>query len=504
LCRAAANRRLMRGLGNTLLRNRPPVPVNYLYSYRIGIDELKAGAALVFIATSISSIVVLSFMQFYILLPVFLLISYGTSTWFHDSISRQFEKEKTMISYQVPLILQEIALASAGSGSIFDLVLLVAKGNHGIVSDAFARIAKRIGNGEEPERLVSKYANSQPCESLRRYLMDALAVNLEWSDLKKVLRERKGEAEYEYQRYTMQVESRVLLIVGLGTFWPIIFSVAVLVNSLSNDLLSMIIIAMVFTVLLLVLQRQLMKPVRRTEILGSQGNLDKTKGLTNHTAKQELQELMVVLSLIGESLHREKLSPEAALRTASETYSGWLSPILREAMCRVLYDGETFNDAWLSLRDRFSSDQCRQIISMLPQMLEKTAEEAGERLVEVVSYIKENQVLIEERENIITAQRFKAKLLSLFSSAALGLIGALSPLFAMISTRRLSIPAFGLSILSHDTMLPTIVLLSMTVINTLNAMKTVGVEKPIPYTFFCTSVFLVVFATSIHLISGLA
>lgn len=480
------------------------MPSSYLRKYGIEKQELKAGAALIFVAASITSIFVASLLLFYILFPICILTSYGISTWFYDSIPRKFEKEKVVISYQVPLILQEIVLASAGSGSIFDLVILVAKGNHGIVSKAFARIAKHISNGEQPEKLVRRYANSQPCESLRRYLVDAIAANLDWIELKKVLRERKGEAEYEYQRYTMQVESRVLLIVGLGTFWPIIFSVAVLVNSMSNNLLSMIIVATLFIVLLLILQNQLMKPIRRTEILGAQGDTRRRKGSLDHTAKQELQELMVVLSLIGESLHREGFSPEAALRETGEAYSGWLSPILKDAVSKILYNGETFDVAWLQLRDKFTSNQCRQIISMLPQMLEKTAEEAGERLVEVVSYIKENQVLIEERENVITAQRFKAKLLSLFSSAALGLIGALSPLFSMISNRGLIIPSFRLLTLSPDTMIPTIVLLLMTVMNTFNAMKTVGVDRPIIYTCFCSSVFLAVFAASIHLIGGLA
>jgi hypothetical protein len=333
--------------------------------------------------------------------------------------------------------------------------------------------------------------------------LDALSVDLDWSELKKVLKERKGEAEFEYQRYTMQVESRVLIIVGLGTFWPIIFSVAVFVNSLSNNLLSMIIMALLFVVLLLILQKQLMKAVRRTEILGEQRNVQGMNGLLGHKAKEEMQELMVVLSLIGELLYRERVSPESALRVASETYDGWLSPLILETAQKILYNGETFNDAWLWLRNKFSSDQCRQIIGMLPRMIERTAEEAGERLIEVVSYVKENQVLIEERENVLSAQRFKAKLLTLFSSAALGLIGAISPLFAVISTRQFSTPAFGFSVLTHDTMILTIVLLLMTTINTFNAMKTVGVEKPLVYTCFCTSVFLTAFAISIHLMSGL-
>jgi hypothetical protein len=504
LCRNTANRKLLQGIGNRVFRDKPFTPSSYLQDHGINKEELKTGAALIFIATSISSILVASLFLFYILIPICLLTSYGISTWFYDSISRKIEKEKLVISYQVPLILQEIVLASAGSGSIFDLVILIAKGNHGIVSKAFARIAKHVSNGEEPEKLVKRYANSQPCESLRRYLVDAIAANLEWSELKKVLRERKGEAEYEYQKYTMQVESRVLLIVGLGTFWPIIFSVAVLVSSMSNNLVSLIIIASLFIVLLLLLQNLLMKPIRRTEILGAQGDAHRKKGLLNHTPKQELQELMVVLSLIGESLHRERVSPEAALRAAGEAYDGWLRPILKDIISKILYNGETFDVAWLSLGEKFTSSQCRQIIGMLPQMLEKTAEEAGERLIEVVSYIKENQVLIEERENVITAQRFKAKLLSLFSSAALGLIGALSPLFSLISTRGPDTSSFGLPTFGHDMMIPTVVLMLMTVINTFNAMKTVGAEKPILYTVFSCSVFLTVFTTSIHLIGGLA
>jgi uncharacterized membrane protein len=273
---------------------------------------------------------------------------------------------------------------------------------------------------------------------------------------------------------------------------------------MSNNPLTMIIVAALFIFLLLLLQRQLMKPLRRAEILGAQEKTPRKKGLFGHTAKQELHELMIVLNLFGESLHREGSSPEAALRITSQTYGGWLSPVLKDITCRILYDGETFEVAWLSLADKFSSDQCRQIIRMLPPMLEQTAEEAGERLVEVVSYMKENQALIEERENVIAAQRFKAKLLSLFSSAALGLIGALSPLFTIISARQPSIPTFGLSILNHDTMLPIVVLLLMTVINTYNAMRTVGVDKPIWYTCLCTSIFLVVLTASIRLMSGFA
>nr|MDO8134802.1 hypothetical protein [Candidatus Njordarchaeum guaymaensis] len=171
---------------------------------------------------------------------------------------------------------------------------------------------------------------------------------------------------------------------------------------------------------------------------------------------------------------------------------------------RISYNGETFNDAWQWFKSNFANIQCRQIIGILPQMIEKTAEEAGERLIEIVSYVKENMALIEERENIFAAQRFKAKLLSLFSSAALGLVAALSPLFTIVSAQHMSFIGSGSLTSTNDIIVTTIVLLSMTALNTLNAMKTVSAEKPALYALLSVSIFMTVFILSLQSIKGLA
>jgi hypothetical protein len=135
-------------------------------------------------------------------------------------------------------------------------------------------------------------------------------------------------------------------------------------------------------------------------------------------------------------------------------------------------------------------------------MIEKTAEVAGERMIEVAFYIKENQTLIEERESVLVAQRFKAKLLSVFSSAALGLVGALSPLFMLVGTRQFNLAMFPSSIWAGDTIVAVVVLLLMTITNTFNVTKAVGMERPVIYVFSSVSVFLVVFILSVRLISG--
>lgn len=467
-------------------------------------EDVSAGAALIFLVTFIISFALLLYIVGFLSLFISLLLGYGVSAWFCDSIPRRIEKEKLVISYQVSIILQEIVLASAGSGSIFDLITLLVKGKHPIVSKAFAKITRRVSNGDEPEKLIRKYANLQPCETLRRYLLDAVSLDLDWTELKKVLSKRRGEAEHEYQRYTLQVESRVLLIIGLGTFWPIIFSIAAFVNGLWHNVPVMLLIALLFLFLIALLQKLLMKPIRNVEILGGPGHAYDTRGLFNHTAKEELQETMTILPLLGEFLCREKVSPESAVNSVSQIYSGWLSPLLTEVARRISYNGETFNDAWQWFKSNFANIQCRQIIGILPQMIEKTAEEAGERLIEIVSYVKENMALIEERENIFAAQRFKAKLLSLFSSAALGLVAALSPLFTIVSAQHMSFIGSGSLTSTNDIIVTTIVLLSMTALNTLNAMKTVSAEKPALYALLSVSIFMTVFILSLQSIKGLA
>ncbi|WXG43042.1 MAG: hypothetical protein WED04_03100 [Promethearchaeati archaeon SRVP18_Atabeyarchaeia-1] len=502
ICKTATNHRVARALGGRLLKGKTSITTRHCHRYGLIPQDVAAGSALVFLISFAASASLLFYLVGYLSLLIGLLVAYSIASWFLNWIPRELEREKLTISYETPLILQEIILASAGSESIFDLAKMVVMGKHPIVSKAFSRIVEHVNNGDRPEELVMRYANYQPCETLRRHLMDAISLNLEWSEIKRVLQGRRGEAEFEYEKYTMQTETRILLIVGFGTFWPIIFSIAIFINNLWRNLLSMVFVALLFSVLLYVLQRRLMKPVRNVQILGGENSGQRAKGLLNHTLKEELQETIILMSILGELLHRENVSPERAVKRASEIYRGWLSPILNELTYRIIYDGETFGEAWMRFANSFSNPQCRQVLGTLPLMIERTAEVAGERLIDVASYIKENQTLIEERENVLGAQRFKAKLLSVFSSAALGLIAALSPLFMMVGMRQFSLSFFTSSLWSSDAMVSVMVLLLMTLTNTFNVAKAVGIEKPAVYLCSSASVFLVVFILSTRMISG--
>ena len=472
--------------------------------YGLTMEETSAGSVLLFISTFLASSLLLFLLLGYLSPIISLPIAYGSFAWFHNRIPRRLEKEKLIVSCETPIILQEIALASASSGSIFDLAKLVADGKHPYVSKAFSKIIQRTNNGVRPEKLVIGYANHQPCETLRRYLVDAVSLGLEWREMKKMLNDKRGEAEFEYQKYTLQAETRILLIVGFGTFWPIIFSMAIFVDNLWRNRFSLIIVALLFSFLLYVLERRLMMPLRNVKILGGQGGSSTIRGFLDRTMKEELQETVVLISLIGEIMHRENASPECALKRVGEIYRGWLSKPLSELTQSILYNGETFHNAWLLFASRFSNAQCRQILGIVPGMIEKTAEMAGERLVEVASYVKENQALVEERENILGAQRFKAKLLSFFSSAALGMVGALSPLFTMVGMQQFNLSLLASSVWTVDTLFAVLVLLLMMAINTLNTAKAVGIERRTVHLLSCISIFLVVFTLSMRLIGGIS
>ncbi|UCH05793.1 MAG: hypothetical protein JSW05_06410, partial [Candidatus Thorarchaeota archaeon] len=67
------------------------------------------------------------------------------------------------------------------------------------------------------------------------------------------------------------------------------------------------------------------------------------------------------------------------------------------------------------------------LLSMIPLMCEASAVAAGERISRIAARLVQRSSVAKERESIIAAQRLKVYLLSLTSSAVLGLLAALSP-----------------------------------------------------------------------------
>ena len=67
------------------------------------------------------------------------------------------------------------------------------------------------------------------------------------------------------------------------------------------------------------------------------------------------------------------------------------------------------------------------LLRMIPIMCDASAVAAGERISRIAARLVQRSSVAKERESIISAQRLKVYLLSITSSAVLGLLAALSP-----------------------------------------------------------------------------
>ncbi len=144
------------------------------------------------------------------------------------------------------------------------------------------------------------------------------------------------------------------------------------------------------------------------------------------------QEILIFFTFFSEGLKKGN-NPETSLKTAVINYSG---PIKRQLMFIVnkIFGGQySLKEAWKFFDELTDSAQVRRLLWLVEKALTKNSQEAGKMLERAIWEIREDQQLVEERKNQLKAQSFKIKILSVTSSAILGLISSLTPLFSISS-----------------------------------------------------------------------
>jgi hypothetical protein len=143
-------------------------------------------------------------------------------------LPQKLRKEQVAISRYASLILGEFYFMLQSTGSVFDALQVVALGDYPFVSKKFREMIKRVHNGEHPENLVLRYANSQPCEALRQGLIELLSAQpLSSKTARDIIELSEREIRGHFREFTLQLESRILVLFGMGFFIPLIFSFAV-------------------------------------------------------------------------------------------------------------------------------------------------------------------------------------------------------------------------------------------------------------------------------------
>jgi hypothetical protein len=147
----------------------------------------------------------------------------------------KYQRKLVRIERATPHVLEELATIYLTTGSVFESIEYVSKGDYDIISSAFSEMISPLNCGVSPERLLRRYAINQPSINLRRGLLTFIQfVESSTTNLEAVILDAHEDLQRKYERRTLQWESRMMVIAGVLVFLPIIFILGVAIRGLAN------------------------------------------------------------------------------------------------------------------------------------------------------------------------------------------------------------------------------------------------------------------------------
>ena len=149
---------------------------------------------------------------------------------------KRYNKTRWAIARYADFILEELLFILSSTGSIFDFILIIANSNYPIISQEFKSLANQVNSGEKPENLLINFAHNQPTETLKIYIPAILKAS-EISDnlVDRTVKIAQREVRNEYQKHTLELESRLLIVMGIGFFIPIVMSLGLLLRNMGAN-----------------------------------------------------------------------------------------------------------------------------------------------------------------------------------------------------------------------------------------------------------------------------
>jgi len=155
--------------------------------------------------------------------------------------------------------------------------------------------------------------------------------------------------------------------------------------------------------------------------------------------RESMSELERFLTLLGDRLSRG-ICQEEAFTEAFEVYDGTLRGVLELVEGRIL-NGVPLEEALFELGLQSSLPEFRGVMMTTSRLIRMGSKEAGERILLIVSRLRENRRLMEERESYVRAMSFKGKVLTLGCSISVALLTVLLPAFSAMA--HLTYPAWS-------------------------------------------------------------
>ena len=398
---------------------------------------------------------------------------------------------KLGLSEEADLVFEQFILVFQSGGTIFDAIEMVAQSDHPYLSRAFIQMIELINEGIPPETCLMEFAKDQPSDDLRRYFAAIVSSLERKTELVDSLSGESFEADLALRQKNLELESRLLIVAALVTYLPIMVTLAVSLAGYATNVLIML-IAPVFIVLNALLKSRFS---RQFSAYFDRPRESSIVAPSQQEIIAEYDAFLNFLILLGERL-RMGDNLEVALTSIRDDLDFEIQRLVDIILEAIYRDYVSIGEAMEQASNAALGQRVAQMLNMIAIMCETSAQAAGDRLSRIASRLVKRSAVAKERDSIIAAQRMKVYLLTITSSAVLGMLASLSP-FLFIGSLLSQGPIWTPGSITTLDILPLLVTLGVTTLSTgYQNTRMVGGSRPVVIGLVCGFLFWISFALS--------
>lgn len=213
-----------------------------LERYQISEGELYGGSlALGLILSVTASLCTLIAGRDYILAMTVLATTFMVSSNLPIIIFLQEARQlRTVYLSYADIILETFFFSKIATGDIYNALVSVVNLEEDTISPHFKKILKKVLlEGVNTEKAVINFVHGSPFEALEEHVSVMFRLSSLRGNWRQAIRKARNEIREEYQRYTLELESRIIMIVGASMFLPLLLTIWLIAPN-SEGLLYMI------------------------------------------------------------------------------------------------------------------------------------------------------------------------------------------------------------------------------------------------------------------------
>lgn len=223
-------------LGGPLASKKICEAIDYLYRGKLSPQHYTGGTLVLSIVIFVfSSTIFGQFLNIFSVIILSLSLAIFSVLFLLNIALSKYLGELGSIERITPYVLEELVTIFLTTGTVFEAIQYVAKGDYGVISSKFAQMIEPLNLGVPPELLLSDFALKQPSPTFRRGLL-AFKHFIETKDkgIESVLVDSHENLQRRFEQLTLQWENRMMVYASVLVFLPIIFILGIAIRGLVN------------------------------------------------------------------------------------------------------------------------------------------------------------------------------------------------------------------------------------------------------------------------------